>query len=175
MKESHTLRNTIIGTVIGGILLSLLQWLTGFLSIAWRFVLGNDLCIPYWFIFVVLFIILMIIFLKRIDNLPKTKVSKDRKEKIDSSKKIDDLKSLLKNKELLNVLKFFTDLEDQYGITPSSIETEFSIKKDKAKYYIDELKDRNLITFAFYTDNSESAYELTKKGRKFLVENKIID
>ena len=36
MPDKHPLRTLILGTAIGGLLLGLLQWLTGFISIVWH-------------------------------------------------------------------------------------------------------------------------------------------
>ena len=71
MKKSHVLRNTIIGTVIGGIIVSILQWLTGFLSIIWENILKHEIVLPIWLILIFLTMVVTSTFLITINTIKK--------------------------------------------------------------------------------------------------------
>lgn len=65
-------------------------------------------------------------------------------------------------------------MEPGYGMTGSEVENELKLHREEGQYYLEKLEEKDCIEFAFTADTSESAYQLTKKGRSYLVENKLL-
>lgn len=170
-SDSNILRNTIIGTVAGGIILSIIQWATGYVTkvIFWFWQqLNAKVAVDIW-VLVLLSVFLLayvVITIKRISKLTSKVTGYERLSA--EARRAGNIVNL--NERELEALKQHAELLSNYGITASSLAKDISVHKQEAQYILDSLSEKHLIEFAFDADNGEDAYQLTKAGRKFLVE-----
>lgn len=71
--------------------------------------------------------------------------------------------------ELIELLKY-TAFQDA-GVEESEVAQKFDISKPKARYFLDELAERNYVRMSAMVGSS---WYITKEGRKFLFEKDLL-
>ena len=109
----------------------------------------------------------------------KREILENRELLQEKDEEIKRLKSLLQTKnpfqtsdlpnECFDILKLFAQYASLY---PNEIEQILKISNQKAKYFLDLLKNERLISS--FLDRLFTKYQLTEKGRKFLYDNDLL-
>lgn len=84
-----------------------------------------------------------------------------------------------KSKELTtieeNILKLFSGQKSNHGQTELDIQKEIGTHIDAIRLHLHELEDKGYISYMGETDDDENLYELEPKGRRYLVNNNLLD
>jgi len=178
VSENNALRNTVVGTVVGGLILSLIQWLTGLLTPVsnwlketvvklWAVIL-IQVAVPVWLIAILVAASATLLLRYRNVLFQRREEIKRIPTPIHSA-----AKQALNDKEK-KILVFHAEMEIGYVMTASEVATEFKIHREEAQYYLDQLQDRGYIQKTSEADTGEDGFQLTKNGRSYLVENKLL-
>jgi cell division protein ZapA (FtsZ GTPase activity inhibitor) len=170
--ENNALKHTVIGTVLGGIILAVIQWATGYVTkvLSWLWSqLNTKVVLDVWLLVLagILLILYVVITTRRTNGLASKVASHERT----LSERQMTTSTLRISERELEALKQHADLQPNYGVTASTFAEDSSIHKQEAQYILDSLSEKRLIEYAFDADTGEDAYQLTKTGRKYLVEN----
>ena len=170
--ENNALKHTVIGTVLGGIILAVIQWATGYVTLVLSWLwsqLNTKVVLDVWLLALsgILLILYVVITTRRINRLASQVATHQRT----LSERQKTTSTLSVSERELETLKQHADLEQNYGVTASTLAEDLSIHKQEAQYVLDSLSEKRLIEYAFDADTGEDAYQLTKTGRKYLVQN----
>lgn len=181
MSEKHALRNAVLGTVVGGIILSLIQWLTGLLTPVWNWLkeflaklwatVLIEVTVPVWLIAILVAASAALVLKYKNILFQGAKRGEIRET---SSQTPSVAKQHLNDKEK-KILAFHAGMEVGYVMTASEVTAEFKIHREEAQYYLDQLQGKGYIEEASEADTGEDGFQLTKKGRKYLIENKLLE
>lgn len=179
MSENNALRNAVVGTVAGGLILSLIQWLTGLLTPLsnwlketvvklWAVIL-IELAVPVWLIAILVAASAALVLRYRNVLFQSRGEIKRTPTPIQSATKQDP------NDKEKKILVLHAEMEIGYVMTASEVATEFKIHREEAQYYLDQLQDRGFIQKTSEADTGEDGFQLTKKGRSYLVGKKLLE
>ena len=96
------------------------------------------------------------------------KAAHARQQKL--AKPEEDRLSELENR----ILSMHAGLQEDHGMVASEIAEMASLHIEFARLKMEELAEKGYIVFAFYADNEESAFRLTSKGRRYVVDNGLV-
>lgn len=72
------------------------------------------------------------------------------------------------------ILSMHSGLGKNYGITPGVVADKNNLHIEVAQLRMEDLEQKGHIALNFYTNNDESAYRLTSKGRRYVVDNNLL-
>jgi DNA-binding MarR family transcriptional regulator len=179
------IKHPVISAVIAGLILSFLSWASGIFPLVnvWGdkaiMLFKGNLDVPTWSILLLFFVFVSMVVYSIIITIRLSDLEKSHRELEQKlSSKPATTNTLIKQNHLsdleVKILQFHAGLQSGYGMTGSEIEKEFKLHREEGQYYLEKLDEKGYIEFAFEADTDESAYQLTKKGRSYLVENKLL-
>ncbi|MFN7507660.1 MAG: hypothetical protein ACK5Q1_19100 [Limnobacter sp.] len=159
MSENSVLKHTIIGTVVGGIILAAIQWGTGFVTLVLRWLwlqLKTEVVFDGWLLILagIFLIIYVFVTTRRIVWLTS---EVNRYEGVLAEQR-NAAGTLNLGEDELEALKQHADLLPNYGVTASSLAEDLTVHNQKAQYLLDSLTEKRLVEYAFKADNGEDAY-----------------
>ena len=103
----------------------------------------------------------------------QTKITETISSLASSLNKVQETKNTLSENEVA-ILQMHAGMKPGYGMTSSELGGDLNLHQEEGQYYLEKLEEKDYIEFAFTADTEEPAYQLTKKGRRYLVENKLL-
>lgn len=178
--SSLTLRNTIIGTVIGGLILSIILWLIGFLPTVWRWFIHSlitiwdwvtiDLTIPTWLLSILIILALPTlwrIWLRIVSYTIPIEESEITSAPADEKPLPISISAQLSQNEL-SALRVLADVDGRYLYLPKVAD---GIKQNQLR--TQQALD-SLISKGFVYDSLNyvhgTSYGLSEKGRDLVIE-----
>lgn len=184
LRVKKIIEHPVLSAVVASLILSFLGWIGGvFPPIG---VWGNkaielfkgNLAIPTWVVLVLFFMIVslvvyFVIVTLRLNSLEKQLKKNEAKQAISRVTQALVENAPLGEKEK-GILSFHAEMPINYGMTASEVEKKFKLHREEAQYFLEKLESEEYIKYVFKSDTDESAYQLSKKGRGYLVENKLL-
>jgi hypothetical protein len=180
LKLSKFFEHPIVSSVIAGIILTLPIGVWGEKAIG---IFKGNLEIPAWLILLLFFIFFSLVIYSFKITVQLWKSEKFYKNQTKISESFTSLASTV-NRALeeqnklseieVTILQMHAGMKPGYGLTCSELEDDLKLHREEGQYYLEKLEEKGYIEFAFTADNDESAYQLAKKGRSYLVENKLL-
>jgi hypothetical protein len=178
--KSHTLRNTIIGTVVGGLILSFVLWLVGFLPAVWAWLVNifktiwgwvtADLATPVWLLSMLIIFSLPVLWrigLKTVSFIIPAKENEITSTSVNGEPVPQNIASQLSENELL-VLRALA-AEDGGSAHLDTIASRIRQNQLRTEQTLDSLLRKGLIhdSFNYIYDTS---YYLSDRGRDLVIE-----
>ena len=174
MKEhSNTLRNTIIGTVVGGLLVSLILWLVGFLPTVWNWIakaivifwgwLTSNASIPIWLVLITMVLILptfIRIYHYYRQNTQTPQTNTNVQDEIEPEEQFNELEM-----KVLHVLS----RADGERITVHDVSKRAKESQIRAKHALDTLNEKGLLQLSFNYMYG-TGYFLNRHGRELVID-----
>lgn len=184
MRPNKIIEHPVVSAVIAGIILSVLSWVAGIIppfsvwgDKAIELFKGN-MPVPTWVVLLLFFIFASVVVYSlivtiRLNRLEKLSQQNNKDEESSTVAQTLIEKNTLDDTEI-KILQMHAGMQPGYGMTGGELVDDLKLHREEGQYYLEKLEDKDFIEFAFTADTDEPAYQLTKKGRSYLVEKKLL-